>query len=109
MDPIGAAEDASEPLKAARSDSEVVVSIERALRALQVFSAATPSVTLSEMAALIGLSRGTTRRILLSFEKLGFMRQDGYRLSLTPRVLRLGYGFLSSLPWWDRAQKNMRE
>ena len=26
----------------------------------------------------------------------------------TPRVLRLGYGFLSSLPYWDRAQPHVR-
>jgi IclR family transcriptional regulator, pca regulon regulatory protein len=91
------------------ADSEVITSVERALRVLQVFSSEHPSLSLTEMAQLIGLSRGTTRRILITFERLGFVRQDGRQFSLTPRVLRLGYGYVSSLPFWERAQPHLRE
>jgi IclR family pca regulon transcriptional regulator len=90
-------------------DPDVIVAVERALRVLQVFSAEHPSLTLSETAQLIGLSRGTTRRILITFERLGFIRQEGRQFSPTPRVLRLGYGFISSLPFWERAQPHLRE
>jgi IclR family pca regulon transcriptional regulator len=89
-------------------DSQIIHSVERALRVLQVFSPEHPQLTLSEMAKLIGLSRATTRRILITFEHLGFVRQNGRFFSPTPRVLRLGYGYLSSLPYWDRAQPHVR-
>ena len=95
--------------KSSEKDGEVIYSVERALRALQIFSAERPSLTLSEVAQLIGLSRGTTRRILITFEKLGFIRQNGRQFLLTPRVLRLGYGYISSLPFWERAQPHLRE
>jgi IclR family pca regulon transcriptional regulator len=76
---------------------------------LQVFSAENPSMTLAEIAKLIGVSRGTTRRILITFEQLGFVRQTGRQFTLTPRVLRLGYAYVSSLPFWEGAQPHMRE
>jgi IclR family pca regulon transcriptional regulator len=87
----------------------VIDAVERALRALQVFSAEHPTLTLSECAALIGLSRGTTRRILITFEDLGFISHSGRQFFLTPRVLQLGYGYLASLPFWDHAQPHMRD
>lgn len=92
----------------ADAQGEVITSVERALRVLQVFSSDHPALTLSECAELICLSRGTTRRILMTFENLGYVRRVGRQFSLTPRVLRLGYGYLSSLPFWDRAQPHMR-
>lgn len=90
-------------------DSESILSVQRALMALQVFSAEHPSLTLSEIAKTIGVSRGTTRRILITFEELGFVRRTGRQFTLTPRVLRLGYSYISSLPFWERAQPHMRE
>jgi IclR family pca regulon transcriptional regulator len=96
--------DGSEP-----DDSEAILSVKRALMALQVFSTENPSLTLSDIAKMIGVSRGTTRRILITFEEMGFVRRTGRQFTLTPRVLRLGYGYVSSLPFWERAQPHMRE
>jgi IclR family transcriptional regulator, pca regulon regulatory protein len=90
-------------------DSEVLLSVRRALMVLQVFSAENPSLSLAEIAKMIGVSRGTTRRILITFEQLGFVRQTGRQFTLTPRVLRLGYAYVSSLPFWERAQPHLRE
>lgn len=90
-------------------ESPIIQSIERALRVLQVFSAEHPALTLSETAKFTGMSRATARRILLTFEQLGYVRKNGRVFSPTPRVLRLGYGYISSLPLWDRAQPHVRE
>jgi IclR family pca regulon transcriptional regulator len=88
---------------------DVIEAVERALGVLQVFSDKHPALTLADTAKLANLSRGTTRRILITFEALGFVVRDGNRFLLTPRVLRLGYSYLSSLPIWDRAQPHMRQ
>jgi IclR family pca regulon transcriptional regulator len=87
---------------------DVIESVERALRILLIFSHEHPSLTLSEAARLAGLSRGTARRILLTFHRLGFVRLEGRQFFLTPRVLRLGYGYLSSLPVWELVQPHLR-
>jgi IclR family pca regulon transcriptional regulator len=91
-----------------RQDPDVIDSVEKAFRVLQAFSGEHPSLTVSEAAELTGLSRATARRILLTCVKLGFAEAVDRRFRLTPRVLRLGYGYLSSLPIWERAQPHMR-
>ncbi|MQA98363.1 MAG: helix-turn-helix domain-containing protein [Streptosporangiales bacterium] len=90
-----------------RQDPDVIDSVEKAFRVLQTFSSDHPTLTVSEAAELTGLSRATARRILLTCVRLGFAEADGRRFRLTPRVLRLGYGYLSSLPIWERAQPHM--
>lgn len=92
-----------------RQDPGVTDSIEKAFRLLQVFSAQHPTLTVSEAAELSDLPRATARRILLTCVNLGFAELDDRRFRLTPRVLRLGYGYLSSLGIWERAQPHMRE
>lgn len=91
-----------------RQDPDVIDSVEKAFRLLQAFSAEHPALTVTEAAELTGLSRATARRILLTCVRLGFAETDDRRFRLTPRVLRLGYGYLSSLPIWDRAQSHLR-
>lgn len=91
-----------------RQDPDVIDSVEKAFRVLQAFSAEHPALSVSEAAELTGLSRATARRILITCARLGFAESDDRRFRLTPRVLRLGYGYLSSLPVWERAQPHMR-
>ena len=61
------------------------------------------------MARLTGITRATARRILLTLEDLGHVRSDGRLFSLTPRVLTLGWAYLSSLNLWETAQPLMEE
>ena len=89
--------------------AQSVQSLERGLAVLQVFSHEYPALTLSEVARLTGLTRATARRILHTLERLGHVRSDGKRFSLTPRVLSLGWAYLSSLNLWDIAQPFMEE
>jgi IclR family pca regulon transcriptional regulator len=91
-----------------REDPDVIDSVEKALRLLQSFSGEAPAMSVSEAAAATGLTRATARRLLLTFERLGFAETDGRRFQLTPRVLRLGYGYLAALPFWEHAQSHMR-
>ena len=93
--------------ESARTDT--LQSLERGLSVLQVFSKDTARLTLSDVARLAGITRATARRILLTLEHLGYVRADGRLFSLTPRVLSLGFGYLSSLGLWEIAQPYMEQ
>jgi IclR family pca regulon transcriptional regulator len=84
-------------------------SLERGLAVLQVFSDERPQLTLSDVARLAGTTRATARRILHTLASLGYVRVDGRLFSLTPRVLSLGWAYLSSLNLWDIAQPFMED
>jgi IclR family pca regulon transcriptional regulator len=84
-------------------------SLERGMAVIQIFSRERPALTLSDVARLTGTTRATARRILLTLEKLGHVRSDGRLFSLTPRVLTLGWAYLSSLNLWEVAQPLMEE
>jgi IclR family pca regulon transcriptional regulator len=88
-------------------DHDFVQSLERGLSVLRCFSAEHPSLTLSEVARLTGLTRATARRLLLTFERLGYMRNDGRLFELTPLVLDLGYAYISSCKLPDLMQPDM--
>ena len=76
---------------------DFVQSLERGLAVLRSFDAEHPTLTLSEVAARTGLTRATARRLLLTLGALGYASTNGRRFSLTPRVLDIGYAYLSSL------------
>lgn len=90
-------------------ETQSVQALERGLAVLQVFSHEHPALTLSDVARLTGITRATARRILLTLERLGMVRSDGRRFSLTPRVLSLGWAYLSSLSIWEIAEPLMRD
>jgi IclR family transcriptional regulator, pca regulon regulatory protein len=74
-----------------------VQSLERGLAVIRAFDARHRELTLSEVARICDLTRAAARRFLLTLADLGYVRTDGRMFSLTPRVLELGYSFLSSL------------
>jgi IclR family transcriptional regulator, pca regulon regulatory protein len=84
-----------------------VQSLERGLAVIRAFGADSPSLTLSEVARSTGLTRAATRRFLLTLGDLGYVRSDGRRFELTPRVLELGYAFLSSLSLTEVAEPHL--
>jgi IclR family pca regulon transcriptional regulator len=83
--------------------------LERGLAVIQAFTHETPSMTLSEVARRTDISRATARRILLTLEGLGFVRSDGRQFALSPRVLSLGWAYLSSLSLWEIARPCMQD
>ena len=83
--------------------------LERGLAIIQAFSAENPRLSIADASRLTGVSRATARRILLTLEKLGYVRQDGRMFSLTPRVLNLGWAYLSSLNLWELARPAMED
>src|SRR3954454_1702527 len=86
---------------------DYVQSLERGLAVILAFADHHPRLTLSEVAESTGLSRPTARRLLLTLEALGYVRAEDRAFSLTPRVLALGYAYLSSLDLTTIAQPVM--
>ncbi len=88
---------------------ETLQGLERGLAVIQAFSRDAPAMTLSEVARRTDISRATARRILLTLESLGFVRSDGRDFSLSPRVLSLGWAYISSLNLWETARPFMAD
>ena len=103
--------DAPAPTDAApaapRPGDTYVQSFARGLEVIRSFSAQAPQQTLSEVAQRTGLTRAGARRILLTLEGLGYVRSQGRQFSLAPRILDLGFAYLSSLPLWNLAEPVM--
>lgn len=93
----------------AARNTDYVQSLDRGLAVIRVFDAAHPEQTLSEVARATGLTRAAARRFLLTLVRLGYMRTDGRLFALRPRVLELGYAYLSSLSLPDLARPHMED
>ncbi len=105
--PAGAAPAASNG-RAVRG-SDFVQSLERGLAVIRAFDSANPELTLSDVARAAGLTRAAARRFLLTLIDLGYVRTEGRLFALRPRVLELGYAYLSSLSLPELAQPHMEE
>jgi IclR family pca regulon transcriptional regulator len=90
-------------------DKEYMATLAKGLAVLRAFGEGRPGMTLSEAAGATGLSRATARRILRTLLDLGYVEQDGRSFSLAPRVLELGFRYLSTQSWIDRAVPLMRQ
>jgi IclR family pca regulon transcriptional regulator len=91
----------------AERDTDFVQSLERGLAVICTFDRTHPELTLSEVAAGTGTTRATARRFLLTLCRLGYVRTDGRYFSLTPRVLELGYAYLSALSLPEVAEPHL--
>jgi IclR family pca regulon transcriptional regulator len=90
-------------------DSEFVQSLERGLAVIRAFNADNSELTLSEVARITGLTRASVRRFLHTLVDLGYMRTDGRRFSLRPKILELGYAYLSSLSLPEVAMPHLEQ
>jgi IclR family pca regulon transcriptional regulator len=90
-----------------RRSSDFVQSLERGLSVIRAFDAEHREMTLSEVARSAGLTRAAARRFLLTLVELGYVGQEGNRFSLRPRVLDLGYAYLSTLEFNEIAEPHL--
>jgi IclR family pca regulon transcriptional regulator len=90
-------------------NSDFVQSLDRGLAVIKAFGPDRERLSLSEVARATGLTRAATRRFLLTLVKLGYVRSDGREFSLRPRVLELGYAYLSGLAMPEIAAPHLEE
>jgi IclR family pca regulon transcriptional regulator len=102
----------------ARRDNspDFIEAIARGLDVIGVFRPGQPVMSLAAVAAASDLPRPTARRILLTLEQLGYVRQapgpgggPGGGFELTPRVLDLGMSYVLSRGLWEIARPHMEE
>lgn len=74
-----------------------VDSFARGLSVIEAFGDDRAELTLSEVAEAANVSRAAARRLLLTLCHLGYATQQGRIFRLTPKVMRLGYSYLSGL------------
>ena len=88
---------------------EFLDSLANGLQLLQIYATGVASVTVQEAAEQLDVTRAASRRILLTLEKLGYVRQDGRNFSPTPKVMDLGYAYFASLSLPKLTRATMRE
>lgn len=77
-------------------EKEYVAGLEKGLAIIEAFGIHNKPLTLSEAAEITGHSRASARRSLLTLQALGYVESAGKYFRLAPRVLRLGYAYVSS-------------
>jgi len=94
-----AADSPAAQIKPLGGDPNFMTSLARGLTVLQAFSHHQRPLTMSQLSISTGLSRAAVRRCLYTLAKLGFAISDDKRhFVLQPRVLSLGYSYISSTP-----------
>lgn len=99
-----AEQDRAEPDK-----EQFVASLARGITILKAFRVGSAEMTLSQIADATGFSPAATRRCLLTFVELGYVSKVDKRFVLTPRVLELSAGFLSSMNITTIAAPHLRK
>ncbi len=82
----------------------LVGSLVHGLNIIMAFDKTDPEMTLTQVAEKTGMDRAGARRYLLTLANLGFVAQNGRLFRLTPKVMDLGYSYLSSMPLAEKAQ-----
>jgi len=87
--------------------SSYVQSLARGLAVIRAFGADRPRLSLSDVARATDLTRASARRFLLTLESEGYVRARDGMFELTPRVLELGFSYLSAQSLPEVAQPHL--
>ncbi len=88
-------------------DADFVQSLARGIAVIRAFDAEHPELSLSDVARRAEISPAAARRFLRTLEALGYVRADGRSFALTPRVLELGFSYLSALSLPEAMQPHL--
>jgi IclR family pca regulon transcriptional regulator len=100
------------------ADPDFMTSLARGLAVINAFSQQRPQQSISQLSLKTSIPRAAVRRCLLTLARLGYVGHDPERRTfmLRPKVLSLGYAYLSSIPLvamaqpvLDRLSQSLRE
>ena len=80
-----------------KDSKDFIGSIERCMKVISAFDADDVGMSPANVAAKTGLTRATARRILLTLATLGYVASDGKWFRLSPKILDLGFSYLTSM------------
>jgi IclR family pca regulon transcriptional regulator len=81
--------------------------VDRAFAIVRAFGRESPRLTVSQVATRAGLTRASARRFLLTLQELGYVGSEDRLFFLRPRILDLGFAYLSSVPVFDIVEAHM--
>ncbi|GAB4137449.1 MAG: IclR family transcriptional regulator [Sphingomonadales bacterium] len=91
--------------KTDKAESRYMVgSLSHGLNVIKAFDAEHRQMTLTQVAERTGMTRSGARRYLLTLAELGYVYHDGRLFRLSPKIMELGYSYLSSEPLTAIAQ-----
>ena len=86
-------------------DPNYMASLARGLAVIRAFSQQRARVSIAQLSLRTGIPRAAVRRALYTLRALGYVgSDDGRTFMLQPRILALGYAYLSSAPLATSAQ-----
>lgn len=88
----------------AMTDPSFMTSLARGLAVVQAFSDSRKPQTIANISQKTGIPRAAVRRCLHTLRELGYVDAELNNFSLRPKVLTLGYSYLSSTPLTVSAQ-----
>lgn len=88
-------------------ESHYVRALDRGLSVITAFSGERRELSVSEVAEITGVTRAAARRFLLTLADLGYVSNRGRTFTLAPKVLELGYSYLSALSMPEIARPYM--
>lgn len=103
------AETDKSPFRTDIKRADYVSAFARGLEILRIFNHETPHVSVSMAAERTGLSRAAARRFLLTLNELGYVSTRGELFELRPKVLELGFSYISTWPTAELVTPFLRE
>ena len=77
-------------------DPDFMTSLARGLHVIRAFAGVDRRLTIADVSRATGLTRAVVRRCLYTLRELGYAATDGRTYFLQPRILNLGYAYLST-------------
>ena len=90
-------------------DPDFMTSLARGLHVIRAFAGTEGRLSIADLSRATGLTRAVVRRCLYTLRELGYAATDGRAYCLQPRVLSLGYSYLSTAPIAIAAQPVLKE
>jgi IclR family transcriptional regulator, pca regulon regulatory protein len=90
-------------------DPDFMTSLARGLHVIRAFTGFDRRLTIADVSRATGLTRAVVRRCLYTLRELGYAGTDGRTFFLQPKVLNLGYAYLSTAPMPIAAQPLLEE
>jgi IclR family transcriptional regulator, pca regulon regulatory protein len=91
----------------ALTDPSFMTSLARGLAVIRAFSDRRRSLTIAQISHKTGIPRAAVRRCLHTLKQLGYADSEANNFTLKPKILTLGYSYLSSTPLTVSAQPYM--
>lgn len=86
------------------TDPSFMTSLARGLAVVKAFSDQRRAMTIAQLSHKTGIPRAAVRRCLYTLKQLGYAGSEANNFFLKPKILTLGYSYLSSTPLTVSAQ-----